>query len=113
MFNNKQNHFETWEDFDATPAGKALLRMPEVWEEGTYPKKPEAPGNIPPQPPEKSVGFKAAPHPFPPVKRTAVPSLDDARMNPDRDSLHYFGHKRGGNSHSSPKTGPAAQPDAL
>lgn len=68
MFSKNRNDLESWEDYNQTAAGRAILKMPELFEEGTYPKNPEAPAALPaPEPPvTKSVVFKpkAAPDPF-------------------------------------------------
>ncbi len=68
MFSKNRNDLLSWEDYDETPAGRAFLKMPELWEDGTYPPKTEAPAvaSVPKTPIIQSVAFKpsATPNPF-------------------------------------------------
>lgn len=39
MFSQQRNNYETYEDYENTPVGKAMLNMPWMWEPDDYPKK--------------------------------------------------------------------------
>lgn len=70
---NNRNNFETYEDYEAHPVGKHMLKMPYLWEEGEYPKKASELA-------QANTAIEAQPDPaaaFEPVKFSTKPLIEN------------------------------------
>ncbi|NLC24819.1 MAG: hypothetical protein GX776_10205, partial [Oxalobacter sp.] len=93
MFHQNKITYDSIEDWEETPAGKAMLKMPWLWDEGEYPKSKSEPANPSVQAtglmPARDISDMSKPLPDPfasPVKNAFKPLVQTTFPSPGHDA---------------------------